>query len=159
MSDVDPSMFPVHVTAVGSATSYERGYQMGYEVARTEVAALLDTLSVEDLREAAQALFWRAHHHAHNGDEARAEALIASGDALDRAADALAALKETTMDSAATPLDSHVASMDSPAETLHFHGVEDQRPHSRACGWRNHPHGPECSTNCPTCHGEAQTNG
>lgn len=37
--------------------------------------------------------------------------------------------------------------------TLHFHGVEDQRPHSRACGWRNHPHGPECSTNCPTCHG------
>jgi hypothetical protein len=58
--------------------------------------ALLDTLTVEDLREAAQALFWRAHHHAHNGDEARAEALIASGDALDRAADALAALKEAT---------------------------------------------------------------
>jgi hypothetical protein len=39
-------------------------------------------------------------------------------------------------------------------ETLHFHGVEDQRPHSRACGWRNHPHGPDCSTNCPTCGGK-----
>ena len=29
----------------------------------------------------------------------------------------------------------------------------DPNPHSRACGWRAHPHGPECSTNCPTCHG------
>ena len=29
----------------------------------------------------------------------------------------------------------------------------DPSPHSRACGWRAHPHGPECSTNCPTCHG------
>jgi hypothetical protein len=27
----------------------------------------------------------------------------------------------------------------------------DQRPHSRACGIRNHPHGPECSPDCPTC--------
>ena len=27
----------------------------------------------------------------------------------------------------------------------------DPSPHSRACGWRAHPHGPECSTNCPTC--------
>jgi hypothetical protein len=66
------------------------------EALASQLPALLDTLTVEDLREAAQALFWRAHHHAHNGDEARAEALIASGDALDRAADALAALKEAT---------------------------------------------------------------
>ena len=29
----------------------------------------------------------------------------------------------------------------------------DPSPHSRACGWRAHPHGPECSPNCPTCHG------
>lgn len=27
----------------------------------------------------------------------------------------------------------------------------DERPHSRACGMRSHPHGPECSENCPTC--------
>lgn len=26
-------------------------------------------------------------------------------------------------------------------------------PHSRACGWRRHPHGVDCSTNCPTCAG------
>lgn len=30
-------------------------------------------------------------------------------------------------------------------------GPDDQRPHSRACGWRNHPHGPDCSRDCPTC--------
>lgn len=33
--------------------------------------------------------------------------------------------------------------------------MTDQRPHSRACGWRKHEHGTECSTNCPTCHGAA----
>lgn len=26
-------------------------------------------------------------------------------------------------------------------------------PHSRACGWQPHPHGPSCHENCPTCHG------
>lgn len=31
--------------------------------------------------------------------------------------------------------------------------ADDTRPHSRACGWRGHPHGSACSTNCPTCHG------
>jgi hypothetical protein len=28
----------------------------------------------------------------------------------------------------------------------------DQRPHSRACGWRWHPHNEECAADCPTCH-------
>lgn len=32
--------------------------------------------------------------------------------------------------------------------------TEDRRPHSRACGWRDHEHGPACSTNCPTCAGK-----
>lgn len=27
----------------------------------------------------------------------------------------------------------------------------DRRPHSRACGWQQHPHGPSCSVDCPTC--------
>lgn len=27
----------------------------------------------------------------------------------------------------------------------------DQRPHSRACGWAHHDHGPQCSQDCPTC--------
>jgi hypothetical protein len=27
-------------------------------------------------------------------------------------------------------------------------------PHSRACGFRLHEHGPECHTNCPTCGGQ-----
>lgn len=31
--------------------------------------------------------------------------------------------------------------------------ARDERPHSRACGWEYHPHGPLCSTNCPTCGG------
>ena len=31
--------------------------------------------------------------------------------------------------------------------------VVDQRPHSRACGIRQHEHGPACSGDCPTCHG------
>jgi len=31
----------------------------------------------------------------------------------------------------------------------------DDRPHSRACGIRNHEHGPDCHSNCPTCHGQA----
>lgn len=26
-------------------------------------------------------------------------------------------------------------------------------PHSRACGWRPHEHGPACHKNCPTCGG------
>lgn len=26
-------------------------------------------------------------------------------------------------------------------------------PHSRACGWRQHEHGPDCHSNCPTCGG------
>lgn len=29
----------------------------------------------------------------------------------------------------------------------------DTRPHSRACGWRLHDHGPACHRNCPTCGG------
>lgn len=29
----------------------------------------------------------------------------------------------------------------------------DRRPHSRACGGRAHPHGADCHSNCPTCHG------
>lgn len=32
-------------------------------------------------------------------------------------------------------------------------GNLDRRPHSRACGWNPHPHGTQCSTNCPTCQG------
>lgn len=28
----------------------------------------------------------------------------------------------------------------------------DDRPHSRACGYRRHPHGPLCAVDCPTCH-------
>lgn len=31
---------------------------------------------------------------------------------------------------------------------------KDVRPHSRACGFRKHDHGKDCSTNCPTCHGK-----
>lgn len=31
--------------------------------------------------------------------------------------------------------------------------MSGERPHSRACGIRKNPHGPECHTNCPTCHG------
>lgn len=32
--------------------------------------------------------------------------------------------------------------------------LRDDRPHSRACGFKNHAHGPDCSNNCPTCHGK-----
>lgn len=32
--------------------------------------------------------------------------------------------------------------------------MDDQRPHSRACGWRKHDHGVDCSSNCPTCGGK-----
>lgn len=34
----------------------------------------------------------------------------------------------------------------------------DDRPHSRACGWEIHPHGPRCHGTCPTCHPVAPTN-
>lgn len=34
-------------------------------------------------------------------------------------------------------------------------GTSDRLPHSRACGARVHPHGAQCSRNCPTCHGVA----
>lgn len=27
----------------------------------------------------------------------------------------------------------------------------DRRPHSRACGFAQHAHGPACSADCPTC--------
>lgn len=30
--------------------------------------------------------------------------------------------------------------------------LKDSRPHSRACGISPHPHGPSCSSDCPTCH-------
>lgn len=32
------------------------------------------------------------------------------------------------------------------------HADHDQ-PHTRACGARNHEHGPDCHSTCPTCHG------
>lgn len=32
----------------------------------------------------------------------------------------------------------------------------DDRPHSRACGWIAHRHGWQCHTDCPTCHGESR---
>jgi uncharacterized protein (DUF2267 family) len=32
----------------------------------------------------------------------------------------------------------------------------DSRPHSRACGIREHPHGAACHSNCPTCHGRRE---
>lgn len=48
---------------------------------------------------------------------------------------------------------------------LHVHGHDgrtrliwidtdhhDRRPHSRACAWADHPHGPACHRTCPTCH-------
>lgn len=55
------------------------------------------------------------------------------------------------------------------AAVLHVHGHDgrtrvvwldeddedrDRRPHSRACGWQYHPHGPACHRTCPTCHPE-----
>jgi hypothetical protein len=33
---------------------------------------------------------------------------------------------------------------------------EDERPHSRACGFHPHPHGMQCSKDCPTCGGRAK---
>lgn len=30
--------------------------------------------------------------------------------------------------------------------------VEDNRPHSRACGIQRHDHGSDCAPDCPTCH-------
>lgn len=32
--------------------------------------------------------------------------------------------------------------------------IRDPQSHSRACGFRRHPHGEECSRNCPTCYGQ-----
>ena len=32
--------------------------------------------------------------------------------------------------------------------------IPEEGPHSRACGFRSHPHGPACNRNCPTCHGQ-----
>lgn len=32
--------------------------------------------------------------------------------------------------------------------------IRDARPHSRACGPLEHPHGPRCHSNCPTCGGK-----
>lgn len=32
-------------------------------------------------------------------------------------------------------------------------GARDERPHSRACGIRQHPHGTACAKDCPTCRG------
>jgi hypothetical protein len=40
-----------------------------------------------------------------------------------------------------------------PGDMLNNPKRTDERPHSRACGIRPHEHGPECSTNCPTCQG------
>ena len=39
------------------------------------------------------------------------------------------------------------------SDTLRMPELEQQEPHSRACGYRAHPHGPECHSNCPTCGG------
>lgn len=33
------------------------------------------------------------------------------------------------------------------------HNPDLEAPHSRACKFLNHPHGTECSLNCPTCGG------
>jgi hypothetical protein len=34
--------------------------------------------------------------------------------------------------------------------------AQDNRPHSRACGIHQHPHGTMCSNNCPTCGGKSE---
>jgi len=31
----------------------------------------------------------------------------------------------------------------------------EKLPHSRACGFRDHEHGLDCNSNCPTCGGKA----
>ena|SRR6478735_9709535 len=43
----------------------------------------------------------------------------------------------------------YLAILDGPVEP-----EVDNRPHSRACGWRKHDHGTDCHTNCPTCGGK-----
>jgi len=43
-----------------------------------------------------------------------------------------------------------------PAQVVAVPNVEEG-PHSRACGISNHPHGPQCHSNCPTCHGRPYT--
>jgi hypothetical protein len=43
-----------------------------------------------------------------------------------------------------------------PAPTEPHPITTDTRPHSRACGIHRHPHGNECSENCPTCHGRKE---
>lgn len=40
-----------------------------------------------------------------------------------------------------------------PGDQLNLQG--DRRPHSRACGFRKHDHGPECARDCPTCNSPA----
>jgi hypothetical protein len=56
-------------------------------------AAVLDALNEADIRTGAESTYWRAHHHAHNGDDTRAAELIAAADALSAAADALHTLE------------------------------------------------------------------
>jgi hypothetical protein len=40
-----------------------------------------------------------------------------------------------------------------PPDAPSGHELTDDRPHSRACGWRDHAHGSDCSRDCPTCGG------
>ena len=36
---------------------------------------------------------------------------------------------------------------------LYAEESRDEPPHSQACGVLDHGHGPDCHSNCPTCHG------
>jgi len=63
-------------------------------------------------------------------------------------------------------LRSHVVTIDLRVTVLELKQTKDEepgpiappeperRPHSRACGWQWHEHGPACCSNCPTCHGQ-----
>jgi len=39
-------------------------------------------------------------------------------------------------------------------EIMVIPGTDLKKPHSRACGFRDHEHGLDCNSNCPTCGGK-----
>lgn len=82
--------------------------------------------------------------------------------APDRSLEALARLGQAFLDEEASCVEWRWSSPRQPEVfARHVHAradgrpvaPRDRRPHSRACGWKSHPHGTQCSDNCPTCHG------
>lgn len=132
-NEAQPVTRPELCQAASGALQAASAQLRDYAGSRTRDRLLLDVLAI-DLAAVADWL------------DRRAWLLSIDPAELPRQLHALARL-DVTADDELVPLDPGPAVAEGEAAAA----GPDGRPHSRACGWRQHPHGPDCAGDCPTC--------